>query len=251
MALSPRARSSIQLTNRYPRAPPYFRMLRPSSDATVAIMATSAELKDARSRMFDRSLNTATCRSTSARMSNRPSVVRFIVFCGSGRSQLEQCVFGRKGDGIALPFPSRWRSYAAWHTQPHQTQRSCVDPDQVWAPSSTAKCSGRSVSTRGPKQPRTLLRRASPTGQWERKVRERRRRGRSPARASNVPEFDVLCISGIIQNCSWNQPNRGAQFRPEGKRGDQAWRLCVRPLSRRAPPRGVPASKPLSQRGVA
>ena len=131
MALSPRARSSIQLTNRYPRAPPYFRMLRPSSDATVAIMATSAELKDARSRMFDRSLNTATCRSTSARMSNRPSVVRLIVFCGSGRSQLEQCVFGRKGDGIVLPFPSRWRSYAAWHTQPHQTQRSCVDPDQV------------------------------------------------------------------------------------------------------------------------
>ena len=42
-----------------------------------------------------------------------------------------------------------------------------------------AKCSGRSVSTRGPKQPRTLLRRASPTGQWERKLRERRRRGRS------------------------------------------------------------------------
>jgi hypothetical protein len=42
------------------------------------------------------------------------------------------------------------------------------------------KCSGRSVSTRGPKQPRTLLRRASPTGQWERKVREHRRRGRSP-----------------------------------------------------------------------
>jgi phasin len=33
-----------------------------------------------------------------------------------------------------------------------------------------------------------------------------------PARASNVPEFDVLCISGIIQNCSWNQPNRGAQL---------------------------------------
>jgi len=58
----------------------------------------------------------------------------------------------------------------------------------TWTPSSTAKCSGRSVSTRGPKQPRTLLRRASPTGQWERKVRERRRRVR-PARASNVPEF--------------------------------------------------------------
>ena len=44
----------------------------------------------------------------------------------------------------------------------------------TWTPSSTAKCSGRSGSARGPKQPRTLLRRASPTEQWERKVRERR-----------------------------------------------------------------------------
>jgi hypothetical protein len=32
-----------------------------------------------------------------------------------------------------------------------------------------------------------------------------------------------LCISGIIPNCSWNQPNRGAQFRRMAP-----WRLCVR-----------------------
>ena len=38
------------------------------------------------------------------------------------------------------------------------------------------------------KQPRSLLRRASPTGQRERKVRGRRGRGR-PARAANVPEL--------------------------------------------------------------
>ena len=58
--------------------------------------------------------------------------------------------------------------------------------DYVELRSSTAKCSGRSVSTGRPKQPRSLLRRASPTGQRERKVRERRGR---PARASNVPEL--------------------------------------------------------------
>ena len=40
----------------------------------------------------------------------------------------------------------------------------------------------------------------------------------SPRRAA-----DVLCISGIIQNCSWNQPNRGAPFRRKGKRGDSVY----------------------------
>jgi len=60
------------------------------------------------------------------------------------------------------------------------------------------------------------------------------------------PDRGGLCISGITKNCSWNQPNRGAQFRRTAPQ-----RLCVHPLSRRAPPRGVPALKPLSQRGVA
>ena len=46
------------------------------------------------------------------------------------------------------------------------------------------------------------------------------------------PDRGGLCISGITKNCSWNQPNRGAQFRRMAP-----WRLLVRPLSRREPPR--------------
>ena len=60
---------------------------------------------------------------------------------------------------------------------------------------STAKCSDRSVSIRGPKQQRTLSWRASPTGPCERKVRERRRRGRLPRRRLGVPS---CCQSRIL-----------------------------------------------------
>ena len=38
------------------------------------------------------------------------------------------------------------------------------------------------------------------------------------------PDRGGLCISGITKNCSWNQPNRGAQFRRTAPQ-----RLCVHP----------------------
>ena len=77
------------------------------------------------------------------------------------------------------------------------------------------------------------------------------RQGGLWGRRSNSPRAtrcmrDGLCISGIIKNCSWNQPTQSAQF----SRTANAATLCMPPFLR-APSRGVPASKPLSQRGAA
>jgi hypothetical protein len=78
------------------------------------------------------------------------------------------------------------------------------------------------------------------------------RQGELWGRRSNSPRAtlrcmrDGLCISGIIKNCSWNQPTQSAQF----SRTANAATLCMPPFLR-APSRGVPASKPLSQRGAA
>jgi len=64
----------------------------------------------------------------------------------------------------------------------------------------------------------------------------------SPRRAP-----DVFCISGIIQNCVLGISRTEARSLD----GGQTWRLCVRPLSRRAPPRGVPAGDGLPNLPVA
>ena len=88
-----------------------------------------------------------------------------------------------------LPCSTNWPNRSS-PSHPTFSMLMALFGTTTWTPSSTAKCSGRSVSTRGPKQPRSLLRRASPTGQRERKLRERRGRG-PPARASNVPDAAV------------------------------------------------------------
>ena len=75
-ALAPSLRSSTQLTKIYPRPPPYLRILRPSSEATVAIPATSTALKALCSKGFVWRLSTAIFRSTSSRISNRLTVAR-------------------------------------------------------------------------------------------------------------------------------------------------------------------------------
>ena len=92
------------------------------------------------------------------------------------RLDFEQTVDWRRSKAAEYPEDSRSLEAAALLDKPsHPTFLMLMAPfgTTTWTPSSTAKCSGRSVSTRGPKQQRTLLRRASPTGQCERKVRER------------------------------------------------------------------------------
>src|SRR6476646_5851471 len=93
------------------------------------------------------------------------------------RLDFEETADWRRSKAAEYPEDSEtWRRLHCSTNWPHRSRPShppflmLMAPfgTTTWTPSSTAKCSGRSVSTRGPKQPRTLLRRASPTGQWER-----------------------------------------------------------------------------------